>query len=103
SFLTLDLGPSRLAELLRSLRAVGREKLTTVVLTTDRGMSDGRSEAIATHLADGMFQFHAKEGPEGLLRYLRIPKWADGRFVDRNIYYDFDGKRIAIDLRRRVL
>jgi hypothetical protein len=58
---------------------------------------------VVTHLSDGYLQFHAREGPEGVLRFLRIPKWMDGKFVDRNIYYEFDGKRIAIDLRRRVL
>jgi hypothetical protein len=56
-----------------------------------------------THLSDGFIQFHAREGPEGVLRFLRIPKWMDGKFVDRNIYYEFDGKRISVDLRSRVL
>jgi hypothetical protein len=66
-------------------------------------MFEPRAEAIAVHLADGFIQFHAREAPEGMQRFLRIPKWLDGKFVDRNIYYEFDGKRIAIDLRSRVL
>jgi KaiC/GvpD/RAD55 family RecA-like ATPase len=103
SFLTLDLPPIKLAPLLRSIRTLCRERQTTVLLATDRGMFETRSEAVATHLADGVIQFHSREGPEGLARYLRIPKWTDGKFIDRNIYYDFDGRRIAIDLRRRVL
>jgi KaiC/GvpD/RAD55 family RecA-like ATPase len=103
SFLTLDLAAPKLAHLLRSLRGVSQDKLTTVVLATDRGMFEPRSEAVAVHLADGVIQFHAKEGQEGVVRFLRIPKWMDGRFVDRNVYYEFDGKRMAIDLRRRVL
>jgi len=103
SFLTLDLPPSRLAPLLRSLRTLCRERQTTVLLGTDRGMFEPRSEAVAMHLADGVLQFHSREGPEGLARFIRIPKWTNGKFVDRNIYYDFDGQRIAIDLRRRVL
>jgi KaiC/GvpD/RAD55 family RecA-like ATPase len=103
SFLTLDLPPHKLAPLLRSIRSLCRERQTTVLLATDRGMSETRSEAVAMHLADGVIQFHSREGPEGLARYLRIPKWTDGKFIDRNIYYDFDGRRIAIDLRRRVL
>jgi KaiC/GvpD/RAD55 family RecA-like ATPase len=103
SFLTLDLPPGKLAPLLRSLRALAKEHQTTVLLATDRGMFEPRSEAVAMHLADGVMQFHSREGPEGLARYLRVPKWSSGKFVDRNIYYDFDGKRIAIDLRRRVL
>jgi len=103
SFLTLDLPPSKLAPLLRSLRSLALDNKTTVLLGTDRGMFEPRSEAVAMHLADGVMQFHSREGPEGLARYLRVPKWSNGKFVDRNIYYDFDGHRIAIDLRRRVL
>lgn len=103
SFLTLDLSPDRLAHSLRDLRVHCRQRGTTAVLGTDRGMFSPRSEAIATHLADGFVQFHTREAPEGVVRFLRVPKWMDGRFIDRNIYYEFDGKRIAIDLRNRVL
>ena len=103
SFLTLDLSPSELARLLRDVRRSGRDQRTIIILATDRGMSEARSEAILTHLAEGYIEFRAQEGNEGILRFLRIPKWVDGRFVDRNIYYSFDGKRIAIDLRSRVL
>jgi KaiC/GvpD/RAD55 family RecA-like ATPase len=103
SLLTLDLGPAELASMLRGLRASCREKGTTVLLGTDRGMSEPRGEAVVAHLSDGVLQFHSREGPEGLIRFLRIPKWVQGKFYDRNIYYQFDGKRIAIDLRSRVL
>jgi KaiC/GvpD/RAD55 family RecA-like ATPase len=103
SFLTLSLASDRLSEMLRRLRAAGQAAGLTVVLATDRGMMDPRSEAIVVHLSDGLIQFHAKEGPEGLIRFLRVPKWTGGTFVDRNIYYEYDGKRLAIDLRRRVL
>jgi KaiC/GvpD/RAD55 family RecA-like ATPase len=103
SLLTLELQPLELAHFLREIRVYCRRPGTAVILATDRGMSEPRSEAITLHLADGAIQFHSKEGPESLLRYLRIPKWMDTRFVDQNIYYDFDGRRIAIDLRRRVL
>jgi KaiC/GvpD/RAD55 family RecA-like ATPase len=103
SFLTLDLRPDGLARSLHELRSLCRHRGTTAVLATDRGMFEARSEAIVNHLADGLLLFHTREGPEGAQRFLRIPKWMDGRFVDRNIYYEFDGKRIAIDLRSRVL
>ena len=103
SFLTLYLPSAKFADLLRRLRLVGHREGLTVVLATDRGMSDERSEAILGHLCDGFIQFHEKEGPEGLIRFLRVPKWTEGTLVDRNIYYEYDGKRLAIDLRRRVL
>jgi KaiC/GvpD/RAD55 family RecA-like ATPase len=103
SFLTLNVPPPLMAASLRRLRSACRTRKMTAILATDRGMFDPRSEAVVTHLADGFLQFHAREGPEGVVRFLRIPKWMDGKFVDRNIYYEFDGKRIAIDLRSRVL
>lgn len=103
SFLTLDSPVHEMSTLMRDLRTKVRIDDLTVVLGTDRGMFDPRSEAVAHHLADGVIQFHSKEAPEGVTRFLRIPKWMNGRFVDRNVYYDFDGKRLAIDLRRRVL
>ncbi|HXW33606.1 MAG TPA: hypothetical protein VEJ87_03440 [Acidimicrobiales bacterium] len=103
SLLTLDMPATGLAALLRSLRAQCRDRLTTVVLGTDRGMAESRGEAVVAHLADGVVQFHSREGPEGLVRFLRVPKWTEGRFFDRNIYYEFDGKRLAMDLRSRVL
>ena len=103
SFLALDLSSPQLTHLLRRIRATGQTQELTAVLATDRGMLDGRSEAILGHLSDGWIQFQTKEGPDGLTRYLRIPKWTEGMLVDRNVYYDYDGKRLAIDLRRRVL
>ena len=103
SFLTLDLSPADLARMLRDLHRVVRDKTATCVLVTDEGMFEPRSEAVVAHLVEGHIGFHAQEGTEGLIRFLRIPKWADGRFIDRNIYYDFDGRRMAIDLRSRVL
>ena len=103
TLLTLDLGSTQLAKLLREFRSLCLDKGTTVLLATDRGMQAPSSEAVTNHLSDCVVQFHAKEGPEGVVRFLRIPKWTDGKFVDRNIYYDYDGKRMAIDLRRRVI
>jgi KaiC/GvpD/RAD55 family RecA-like ATPase len=103
SFLTLGQPADAIARSLRELRSHCRHRGTAAVLATDRGMFEPRSEAIVNHLADGLLQFHTREAPEGVQRYLRIPKWMDGRFVDRNIYYEFDGRRISIDLRSRVL
>ena len=103
SFLTLDVDANGLASLLRALRAVCRRQGTIVLLATDRAMLPAQSDAVVNHLADGTLQFHAREAQEGVVRFLRIPRWSDGTFVDRNIYYQFDGKRLAIDLRSRVL
>jgi KaiC/GvpD/RAD55 family RecA-like ATPase len=103
SFLTLDMSAPALATMMRTFRTQCHASGLTVILATDRGMFEPRNEAIAVHLSDGLIQFHTKEGPEGLVRYLRIPKWSEGTLTDRNVYYEFDGKHMAIDLRRRVL
>lgn len=103
SFLTLGQDGAAVAALMRALRRLCRERQTSVVLSTDRGMLDPRAEAVVGHLSDGVVEFHSREGPEGLLRFLRIPKWTDGKLFDRNIHYEFDGRRIAVDLRNRVL
>ena len=103
SFLTLNISATQLSELLRRLRRVAQTEKLTVALATDRGMAGSQSEAILGHLSDGWIQFDAKEGADGLIRYLRVPKWMEGTLVDRNIYYEYDGRRLAIDLRRRVL
>jgi KaiC/GvpD/RAD55 family RecA-like ATPase len=103
TLLTLDLASVEIAHLMRRFRALCRDRGTTVLLATDRGVQAPSAEAVTNYLSDGVVQFHSKEGPEGISRFLRIPKWTDGKFVDRNVYYDFDGKRMAIDLRRRVI
>jgi KaiC/GvpD/RAD55 family RecA-like ATPase len=103
SMLTLSHSPGSLAELMQEFRSRCQKNGTIFVLGTDRGMQDSRSEAIIAHLSDGVIEFHTKEIPDGLTRYLRVPKWTDGKFIDRNVYYDFNGKRMAIDVRRRVL
>jgi KaiC/GvpD/RAD55 family RecA-like ATPase len=103
SLLTLDHPAAVVAGMMRALRAQCRIRSTTVVLGTDRGMTEPRAEAVVAHLADGVLQFHSREGPEGLVRFMRVPKWTEGKFYDRNIYYEFDGKRLAMDLRSRVL
>lgn len=103
SFLTLDSTGPEVARLLRALRVACHEQRTTIVLATDRGMVETRSNAVLAHLADGVLEFHSREAPEGLQRFLRVPKWTTGKIVDRNIHYEFDGSRISVDLRSRVL
>ncbi len=103
SFLALDLPSSELARTLRDLRKANRAHGSVGVLATDSAMLDARANSIVTHLSECQVSFHAQEGTEGVVRFLRVPKWWDGRFVDRNVYYSFDGKRLAVDLRNRVL
>jgi KaiC/GvpD/RAD55 family RecA-like ATPase len=102
SFLALDVPP---VELARSLRGVAARLARTGgigVFTVERGMLEPRSAAVAAHLADGLIQFHAREDVDGVVEFLRIPKWMQGVAHPRNIYYGFEGRRLSIDTRRRV-
>lgn len=103
SFLTLNLPAVELAHMLRHLRELCQAHGLTTLLAIDRGMMAAHAEAVTAHMSDGFLQFHTQEGPEGVFRFLRISKWPGGGLVEKNIYYDFDGKRLAIDLRNRVI
>jgi len=103
SFLTLDLPAVQLARMLRHLRELCQEHGMSTLLAIDRGMMAPHAESVTAHMADGFLQFHTQEGPEGVSRFLRISKWSGGGLVEKNIYYEFDGKRLAIDLRSRVI
>lgn len=103
SFLTLDLPAVDLAHMMRRLRGLCQTHGLSVLLATDRGMLEPHAEAVAAHMSDGFLQFFIQEGPEGAVRFLRISKWTGGKFVEKNVYYEFDGKRLAIDLRSRVI
>ena len=103
SFLTLELPAVELAHMLRHLRELCQTHGLSVLLAIDRGMMASHAEAVTAHMSDGLLQFHTQEGPEGVFRFLRISKWTGVGLVEKNIYYEFDGKRLAIDLRNRVI
>jgi archaellum biogenesis ATPase FlaH len=103
SYLTFDLGAAAFRSVLRDFRKACRERGRIVLLTVDRGMLSDAFAALVGHSADHVVSFEIKEAPDGVLRYLRLPKAAGGSGLDRNIHYAFDGRRIAVDLRNRIL
>lgn len=44
-----------------------------------------------------------RESPDGIVRFLRIPVWMDGRTVDRNVNYTIERDRMTVDTRARVV
>jgi hypothetical protein len=71
------------------------------VLTAD--LLTPQVEAVIFHLADGIIILLEKETSEGVKRYLRIPKWIDGKSFDINIFYTFIGNKVNVDTRYRVV
>ena len=102
SFLALSATRQELTQGLRAMRARCRATGDVAVLSMERGMLDAAAEAVVHHLADGILQFHVREDTEGIVQYVRIPRWMDGGVHTRNIYYSFDGRRILVDTRNRV-
>ena len=90
------------ARSLRELRGYAHRSGCAALLTMERDMLPPETVHVIGHLTDGVLQFHMREGDDGLQRFLRIPKWTHGEVFTHNIYYDFDGRRLLIDTRRRV-
>lgn len=102
SLLALGSAPTVLAGRLRNLREACIRQGRIAVLVLDDGHLDVAARAVCHHLADGVIQFLSRDDSEGLVSYLRIPKWMDGGAFDRNLFYGFTGRQILIDTRRRV-
>jgi KaiC/GvpD/RAD55 family RecA-like ATPase len=102
SLLALDASPAEVAQRVRALRDACARDGRIAILVLDDGHLDAAARAACHHLADGVVQFLSRDDPEGLVPYLRVPKWMDGAGVDKNLFYGFTGRQILIDTRRRV-
>lgn len=103
SYLMIDEDLNGFRKVLEAVKTFSRVNESIVLLTTESGMLERRCEITAEHLADGVIQFMSREVPEGVVRFVRVPKWVDGRSLDKNLYYTFDGAMIKVDQRSRVL
>jgi len=103
SFFILGKEVQYVKDLMLRLRSVCREMGANLVLIAEQGMLERTTEAVTHYLADGIIQFMFSERPEGVSRYLRIPKWVNETMVDQNIFYEYEGGHIKIDLRSRVV
>jgi len=102
SYLNLERPLSEVRRVLEDFLRLCKQKNSIILLTIERGMLSEQVEVTCSHLADGIFNFLTKDTDKGIRRYIRIPKWMDGRSLDDNIYYHFNGREIRVDLRSRV-
>ncbi len=103
SYLMLDKELYEFRHIMEELRERCKEKNAIVLLTLEDDMLDEKQEITAEYLADGIIRFRSKDISKGIQRYLYIPKWMDCVSFDDNIYYTFDGKKMKVDLRSRVV
>lgn len=80
-----------------------RETSSVAVLVLTGDMLTPQMEAMIMHHADGIILLLEKETSEGVKRYLRIPRWADGISFDLNIFYAFNDNKVSVDTRYRVV
>jgi KaiC/GvpD/RAD55 family RecA-like ATPase len=88
---------------MEKMRAACKSTGSVVILVADSGVLGREREAAASQMSDGTVQFLTREVQERLSRFIRIPKWMGGLSLSDNLYYDYDGRRISIDLRARVV
>jgi archaellum biogenesis ATPase FlaH len=103
SYLTLEQELSQFKDILEDIRKMCKKENAIIFLTIETGMLPHRMEKILAHVTDGIIQFKTKESSKGIVRFIRIPKWANGNIIDSNIYYTFNKREINIDLRSRVV
>lgn len=103
SYLTLDKTLYEFTMDLEHLRKAVKKTNTIVLLISEQGMLEEKMEITTQYIADGVIRFMTKEASKGIARYIRFPKWIGDVSFDDNIYYTFDGKRMNVDLRSRVV
>jgi KaiC/GvpD/RAD55 family RecA-like ATPase len=102
SYLVLDDTLHEVRTTLEELDTLCKQRHAIILLTVEKGMLEEKISITVSHIADGIIQFLSHDTAKGIARFIRIPKWLNRRSFDENIYYQFDGKRISIDLRARV-
>jgi len=103
SYLMLDKSLYEFRDNLEDLRQATKDKNAIVLLTVEEGMLDEKAEITAKYIADGIVIFKKKEASKGISRYVIIPKWKNNMAFNDNIYYDFDGISMKVDMRSRVV
>ncbi len=102
SYLILDDSLRDVRNILEDLDSFCKQKNAIVILVVEEGMLDEQINITTKHLADGIIRFMSKDTSKGVARFIRIPKWMNIKSFDDNIFYNFDGKKILVDLRARV-
>lgn len=103
SYLTLDKTLYEFTLDLEHLRKAVKKTNAIVLLVSEQGMLEDKHEITVQYISDGIIRFKTKEVSKGIARFIRFPKWIGEVSFDDNIYYTFDGKRMNVDLRSRVV
>ncbi len=103
SYLMLDKSLYEFRDVMEDMRDECKTKNAITILTLVDGMLGEKEEITTEYLADGIIRFLTKEGPKGKERYIRIPRWIGNVSFDDNINYTFDGKKMNVDQRERVV
>ena len=102
SYLNIERPLIEVRRVLEEFLKLCKQKDAIVLLTSERGMLTEQVDVTCAHLSDGIFTFLSKDTDQRIRRFIRIPKWMDGQAFDENIYYNYNGKEIKVDLRTRV-
>jgi KaiC/GvpD/RAD55 family RecA-like ATPase len=103
SYIVQDVHGPLLRQSLEETRNLCRQHGAIAFLTLEPGMLSAQVEHSVEHIADGIISLHTREGPDGLVRFLRIPAWMDGTTVDTNVNYTIERGRMTVDTRARVV
>jgi hypothetical protein len=103
SYLISNLKQDDLIEIFESMNEQCKKVGSILLLVGNLKIFDEASRIIIRHNCDGIYQFLYNERSEGINRFIRIPRWTDGRPYDINIFYNYQNERINIDLRSRVV
>lgn len=103
SYLILEKSLTEVRLILEDFIDLCKQLNAIVILTIERNMLNEKLEVTVLHMSDGIIRFLSRDTPEGVLRFIRIPKWNDFSHDD-NIYYTLDSKnkKINIDMRERI-
>ena len=99
----LDKSLYEFRDVMEDMRDECIEKHATALLTLVDGMLGEKEEITTEYLADGIIRFLTKKSPKGIDRYIRIPRWIGNISFDDNINYTFDGNKMHVDQRERVV
>jgi len=102
SYLILNKTLTEVQTIMEELDTICKQENAILLLTMEYGMLDEKVRVTASHIADGIFHFMQHDTKKGVAWFIRIPKWLNKTSFEQNIYYDFDGIRINVDLRTRV-
>lgn len=103
SYLMLDKSLYEFRDVMEDMRDECKIKNAIALLTLVDGMLGEKEEITTEYLADGIIRFLTRESSKGKERYIRIPRWIGNVSFDDNINYSFDGKRMNVDQRERVV